>query len=362
MWVQPFRSAQSLAVPDKSNQDQRVAVLLNTNARKVDAKVIRALSHVVHDGDLFLSRSELDARRIARTVVERGYSTVFLGGGDGTFTCFVNEIANQVQQRRKVGAQAMPTFGVLRLGTGNGLASLVHASAPRGQGFLDDVLRVRAGEARDVRTLDLLSIEGKRAPFAGLGLDGQLLNDYLWVKRNLGKGVLHKTMSGAGGYFTSVAFRTLPYYLANSATVGCEVVNGKNDNAYRMAPDGSRTQTFAPGEVIYRGPLMMAAAGTIPYYGFDLKIFPFAAQARGFMNLRLGTVAPLKIVANLQGLWNGDWFPEGLHDFHVNDATVRFDRPMPFHVSGDAEGYRQELRLQVAPEPIDIVDFGRALN
>jgi len=116
MWVQPFRSEQ--LPPQKGAEDYKVAVLLNANARKVTAKVQRALSHVVPEGDLFVSRSELDARRIAQTVVDRRYHTVFLGGGDGTFTGFVNEILNQVDLRRRHhSATQAPRFGVLKLGT-----------------------------------------------------------------------------------------------------------------------------------------------------------------------------------------------------------------------------------------------------
>src|SRR5678815_4946035 len=73
----------------------RVAVLLNARARKVTPGVVRALSHVVPRADLFLSRSPKDARAIARTILTRGYDTVFCGGGDGTFIGFADEILSQ---------------------------------------------------------------------------------------------------------------------------------------------------------------------------------------------------------------------------------------------------------------------------
>lgn len=360
MWVQPFR-ADYEQVPPRVAGDQRVAVLLNASARKVSARVQRALSHVVPEGDLYLSRSELDARRIAQQVVDRGYQTVFLGGGDGTLTCFVNEILNQVALRRRHHPTPTPRFGILKLGTGNSVASVVKASSTRGDGFVDDVLRARAGEVPGYRTLDMLLVDGKRAPFAGLGIDGKLLNDYNWVKGNLGQGALSKVMTGAGGYFTSVAFKTVPYYLTHSTAVDCEVINGPA-TAYRMGPDGAPAQTYAPGEMLYRGPLMMAAAGTVPFYGFELKMFPFAGKRRGMMNLRLGMLPTTSILANLPRLWSGSWFPEGLRDFLVKDATIRFSRSMPFQVAGDAEGYRDEVHFTVAPEPIEVLDFAGALH
>ena len=251
MWVQPFRSEQ--LPPQKGAEDYKVAVLLNANARKVTSKVQRALSHVVPEGDLFLSRSELDARRIAQTVVDRRYHTVFLGGGDGTFTGFVNEILNQVELRRRHhSATHAPRFGVLKLGTGNSLAALVHSSSTRGDGILDDVLRARAGEVPGYKSVDLLMVEGRRAPFAGLGMDGKLLNDYIWVKSHLGHGLLKKMLTGVGGYFSAAAFKTLPHYLTNPLWVECEVINGQRAEAYRVGPDGNPVgAAIAPGQTLF---------------------------------------------------------------------------------------------------------------
>lgn len=359
MWVQPFR-AEAEQIPSRG-EEQKVAVLVNANARKVTPRVVRALSHAVPPGDLFISRSELDARRIAQQVVDRGYHTLFLGGGDGTLTCFINEVMTQVALRRSHHPTRMPRIGVLKLGTGNSVASLVKASSTRAEGFVDDVLRARAGEVPGFRTIDLLLIDGKRAPFAGLGMDGKLLNDYNWVKQNLGQGALKGLMTGAGGYFASVAFKTVPYYLTNSTAVDCEVVNGPA-TAYRMGPDGAPLESFKPGETLYKGSLMMAAAGTVPFYGFELKMFPFAGKRRGMMNLRLGTMPTTSILANLPKLWQGTWFPEGIRDFLVKDATIRFSREMPFQIAGDAEGYRNEVHFQVAPEAIDVVDFTGSLH
>src|SRR6516164_4088440 len=75
----------------------RIAVLLNAQARKVTPRVVRALSHVVPRSDLYLSRTPVDARRIAQAVLRRGYDTVFCGGGDGTFIGFADEILTEAE-------------------------------------------------------------------------------------------------------------------------------------------------------------------------------------------------------------------------------------------------------------------------
>ncbi len=353
-----------LVPPSEPAPEAKVAVLLNANARKVTDKVVRSLSHVVPDGDLFLSESQADCRRIATTVVDRRYNTVFTGGGDGTFVGFVNEIHRQLALRSKYFPQRAPRFGVLKLGTGNGLASWVNASSPRGEGFLDDVLRARTGEIPGYRSLDLLDVDGKLSPFAGMGVDGKLLNDYIWVKENLGKGALRRMLSGPGGYFSAVALRTVPHYLTTSTKVECEVHNGHDAPAYRLNPDGSVQSEVAPGELIFRGRLMMCAAGTIPFYGYQFRMFPFAGQRPGYMNLRLGAVGAVEALANLGNLWKGRWFPghERVCDLHAKSFTAKFARPMPFQVGGDAEGYRDSLQMRVSSEPVQLVDFHGSVN
>lgn len=364
MLVQPLRSPDLRRAPaPETAAEPKVAVLLNANARKVDARVVKSLSHVVPEQDLFLSRSQLDARRIVQTVLERGYPMVFTGGGDGTFMGFVNEVLHQVGPRGRFAGQAAPRFGILKLGTGNGIAAHVNASSTRGDGILNDVLRARTGEVPGYRPMDLLMVDGQRAPFAGLGVDGKVLNDYIWVKENLGKGLLKSVLTGGGGYFSAVACKTVPHYLTNSTWVECEVVNGQAGEAYRLGSDGRAVGApLAPGETLFRGRLMMAAAGTMPFYGYGFRMFPFASERRGFMQLRLGQVTPTQVLTHLPKLWNGRWFPEGLHDFHAREVTIRFARPMPFQVGGDAAGYRDEVHLSVAPESIELVDFNGAMN
>ncbi|MBX5484396.1 MAG: hypothetical protein IRZ16_21450 [Myxococcaceae bacterium] len=362
MLVHPLRPAELPVVPPAEPRiEPKVAVLLNANARKVTDKVIRSLSHVVPAEDLFVSRTLLDARRIAQTVVDRRYTVVFTGGGDGTFIGFLNEIHKQLELRRRYFPQTTPRFGVLKLGTGNGLSALVNASPLRGDGILDDVLRARAGEVPGYRALDLIEIDGKRTHFAGLGVDGKLLNDYIWVKENLGRGAFSRVLTGPGGYFTSVAFKTVPHYFAHSTLVECEVVNGHHA-AYKLDADGSVTAEFGPGDTLFRGKLMMCAAGTIPFYGFNFKMFPFAGKRPGTMHLRLAHVTAAEVLANLGRLWKGRWFNERIHDFYVRDVTVHFARPMPFQIGGDAEGYRDQLRMRVSDEPIQLVDFTGTVN
>jgi diacylglycerol kinase family enzyme len=332
----------------------RVAVLLNAHAGKVTPGVLRALSHVVARGDLYVSRSPLDARRIAHAVVEQGYHTVFFGGGDGTFMGFADEVLNLAARRR---VSRLPHFGVLKLGTGNGLANWVKASGVRSGGIVEDVLRARAGDVPGYRALELLSVEGRRAPFASLGIDAQLLNDYVWLKERVSGSWLSRLLTGSRGYAAAVVLRTLPQALVRPLTTECEIRNRGSTPAYRLGPHGQRLATIQPGEVLYRGPAMLAAASTIPYYGYGIRMFPFAGVDPGTMHLRVGVVQPLAVVANLAKMWRGEWFPPDVQDFLASGVDVRFDRPVPFQLGGDAAGARTGLTLAVAPERLSLVDF-----
>src|SRR5687768_9621682 len=77
----------------------RVAVLLNANARKVGPKVRSHLESLVPRGDLYWSRSLSEAEEHVGRIVERGYSTVFTGGGDGTICNTINLLHDQLRGR-----------------------------------------------------------------------------------------------------------------------------------------------------------------------------------------------------------------------------------------------------------------------
>ena len=119
---------------------ERVAVLLNANARSVSDALKRELENFVPPEDLYYSRCFDDARSIARQVLDKGYRTVLTGGGDGTFVGYVNCLFEQARQPSASTARGalklmpvpaheilMPRFGVLRLGTGNAVAEACSA-------------------------------------------------------------------------------------------------------------------------------------------------------------------------------------------------------------------------------------------
>jgi diacylglycerol kinase family enzyme len=329
-----------------------VAVLLNANAKAVNAQVRRALSLVVPDEHLFFSTSHEEAGAIAEEVVARRYGTVFTGGGDGTFVGWVNRILESAERR----AARPPRFGVLALGTGNAVAEMVGATPRR---HAQDLARYVRGEVGSVRRLDLLTCDGRRTPFAGVGIDAAVVNDYVWLKSRLAGTPLAKLGVGMAGYGLAIALRSAPRAVLERRPTYCEVVN-VGRTAWRLDPSGARSgPPIAHGELLYAGPCMLAAASTVPYYGLGLRAFPFAGGTPGSMQLRIATsIGVPTLLLNLHRIWSGGFAHEGLLDFHADRVALRFERPMPLQVGGDAEGWRDELTFSMAANPVEIVDFG----
>jgi len=327
---------------------EQTAVLLNANAKQVSPRVRAALSGLVPAESLFFSRDHDDAHRIADTVVSRGFDTVFTGGGDGTFVSWVNHILDRAETR----SEPTPRFGVLALGTGNAVAEMVGAGRP-----LDDLRRHLSGEVLPGRRLDLVTCEGRRTPFAGVGIDAAVLNDYNWLRTRLGAKAGRLT-SGLRGYGLAIALRSAPRQVFQRAPAYCEIVN-TGGPAWRLDASGERVgRSVATGELLYAGPCMMAAGSTVPYYGFKLRAFPFAGRRAGTLQVRVATRIPVPaLVLQARKIFSGEFQHPGLLDFEADRVEMSFDRPVPFQVGGDAEGYREKLTLGIATRSVELLDY-----
>jgi diacylglycerol kinase family enzyme len=335
------------ATTTSRHEPHPIAVLLNANAKQVSPRVRDALSSVVPAGSLFVSRDAEEAHRIADTVMSRGVGTVFTGGGDGTFVSWVNHILDRVERHD---AKA-PRFGVLALGTGNAVAGMVGAGRP-----VEDLRRYMNGDVPSSRRVDLVTVEGRRTPFAGVGVAAAVLEDYNWLKRRLGR----RVASGVKGYGLAIALRSAPRQILQRP-VYCEIVN-TGRTAWRVGPDGEPVgRPIERGDLLYSGPCMLAAGGTVPYYGFGLRAFPFAGRRPGAMQLRVATRIPVAaLLANVSRIFAGEFSHPGLLDFMADRVSMSFDRPVPLQVGGDAEGSRERVEMGIAPRPVEVLDF-RAL-
>jgi diacylglycerol kinase family enzyme len=326
----------------------RVAVIVNGNARRVTDDLVEVLDQIVRSGDLFVSRDINEAERIADTIVQRGYRTVLTGGGDGTFVHMVTLIVKRAQAE---GVRA-PRFGLLKLGTGNALAWVL-GSGPSGHSVVADLARLRSEGGS--RTLRLLEVEGTLTPFAGLGVDAICLDHYGQTKAMLSRSPFTKPLAtGPSAYLMSVVGRSLPEFLLRSHP-RVRVVN-EGATAVRMGPSDKPVQQFATGEVLYDGPSRLVALSTIPYWGFGARIFPFADERDDRFQLRICDITSFEVTRNIRAIWRGSYRNRTVHDFLCEKLSIHYEHPMALQVGGDVVGRRTVVHAALAA-PIEVVDY-----
>lgn len=330
---------------------QRIAVVVNGNAKNVTADVISTLDQILAGSDLFVSKKIEEAAEIAELLIEREYSTVLTGGGDGTFTVMVTEIVRAAAAR----GVSPPRFGLLKLGTGNALAWVVGAS-PGKAGMHADITRLRE-DAAGSREIRLVDVEGFLTPFAGLGADAQVLADYNATKAWMANTPLRPVSSGLVGYAVAATTRSLPGYLLGRMPRIRVYAGGAE--AHGVGADGELIRDIAPpGALLFEGPARLAALSTIPFVGFGFKLFPHTGLSPGCMQLRVSTISSTEFVRNLGPIWRGTYANEQtVRDFLVDKLTIEAEPEVEFQIGGDPQGKRDRVLAAVSSSPIRLVDF-----
>jgi len=332
---------------------QRVAVIVNENARGVRQRVIDDLAELVPPHDLYVSSSLDHSRQIAAKVVERAYDTVLFGGGDGTFVQCLSDVAAEARRRE----MELPSVGVLRLGTGNALADALGASRPTMDGLAHDLGRARRAQRQ--RPLQLLEVDGKLTPFAGCGLDAQILDDF----HKLGKIIdrVSGPMAGAIGaaprYALTVGLRSTPRFLVKRLPE-IEVIN-VGEPVYPIYWRNGRIleeEPIATGAVIWRGRASLASCSTIHNFGLGMRMFPWADAREGRFQLRCATSSAYESLRNLPAVFRGEYRSPTLSDFLCTAVEIRVERPVPMQIGGDLQdGLRARLRVEMADQPVRVL-------
>lgn len=326
----------------------RYAVVVNGNAKGVNSRVITSLDQVMSSEDLFLSECPEDSPGIARTLIERGYGTVLSGGGDGTFTSLVTQVKDEAERRLR----PLPRFAPLKLGTGNSLAWAMGVRGSKGRALQEDVRRLGTHPVTTEKRL--VEVEGYQTPFAGLGLDADVLADYTAVKRSLADTKLRSVSQGLLSYFVGGVGRTLPRKLVQG-TQRVRVIN-RGAPAQRVGGGGVPVgDPVASGDVIYEGPAVIASVSTIPCYGFGIRVFPHAAVRPDRMQLRVANMNPLTVLAHLPSIWTGQYAnPDHMFDYWVDDVEIQVTPSAALQIGGDAHGQRESLRARLSRTPIQL--------
>ncbi len=333
-----------------SSKGDRVAVVLNGNARQVTDELVRSFDQLVGSGDLFLSQSLDEAHGIALEIVESGYPVVLTGGGDGTFVQMVTSITKEARSRN----QEPPSFGLLRLGTGNSLAWALGAGTSR-KGVFADLARLRHDSPhRDVR---LIEAQDLLTPFAGAGFDALGLKHFHEVRsivRHLPW--VGKRATGAVSYAISIPILTIPE-LALRPRLEVRIVN--RGVAERLNLHGQHDgPPIEKGEVIFEGSCIAALVSTIPYWGFGVRVFPFAEnRPPNRFCLRVVATSPLHVAAHMLSAWKGTYRHKNLIDVYTDDVELQFNQPTPIEIGGDPGGMTRSMRARLHPEPVKLIDY-----
>ncbi len=335
-----------VAPQNDGSRADRVAVILNKNAKRVGPKVRQRVEAALpSNADIFYTESLEQARFIIRRIVDSGYQTLVTGGGDGTV---VNTIDEALKHRDERGYAHCPRFAVLKLGTGNAIADFL------GAGTVQDDLG--SLDAAPVRWMDLINVNGRRTTFAGFGWDAHILNNYDRMRESAERfsptRALFKTV---GGYLVAGLGKSVPEFILQRPSWKVKVIN-TGGIGLELDGDGNVIRRIAPGAVAYEGSVKMGCFGTTPYYGYKMNIMPFADRTSGMMHLRLVDINPMRAVASLREIWSGDFKHPGCHDFQLSGCQLEFEEEIPFQVAGDAAGEVKSLEIKM-DHPVRCANF-----
>lgn len=321
----------------------RAVAIVNGSARRVRGRVRGKLERAM-PGGVRITASLAEAREVIRAEIARGLDLVVLGGGDGTIVMGLALIAEACRGRGK----PEPAIGILRLGAGNAIADAVGASDDP----VGDLARLARGEGR-WRSVPMLDVLGLRAPFVGIGLDAQVLEDHEAVGRVVDRVPgARRLVGGATRYALSVATRSIPRF-ATGARPHATVTNA-GAPALEMARGGPTGRTIPSGAVMWTGAVTLVAGATLPFFGFGLKMFAFAGSRADRFHLRCGDPGLLEVLRNVPAAFRGEYFSDHVHDFLCDRVHIALDAETAVEAGGELLGRRAQLELALA-KPVTLV-------
>ena len=350
MWHDP----RMLVTPAES----AIAVVINLRARRGSDAVLRHCRELLPGARVIASRTADEAFAFLRSapVPPR---LIVSGGGDGTVVGLINAMrrgqTGPASALAPPGEPARSTLALLRLGTGNGWANATGAPAWR-SGLAQLRRLIETAMPVPVRTFDLVKVAGTAAHFAGTGKDAEIIDDF--HAQQTGPGLLPaRWRAGLPGYLVGFVSRTLPRGLTRPLAE-VELVNTGEDAL--TIDDQGRPLPLpggAHGATLYRGPVDLCAAGTVPEWGFGFRAFPFAGLVPRRFCLRVYTHGILHALWDMRGIWTGRHPMPRAHTWLLTRCQATFSRPVPFQAGGDRIGPRDQVEYALAPEQASLLDW-----
>ncbi len=321
------------------------AVLVNSNARGFQAAQRAGVFDGISSDDIYISRSLEHSDLLTRELVDKGYKAIFAAGGDGTVSHLLNEMRAIVPDPRR-----QPQIGIIRMGTGNALAD--HAGS---DSAANDLRRLARGTQVERVSASMIETEGLLAPFVGCGADAAILNDYVKLKSRVAGTPLSSAFTGVQGYFAAALSKTLPDLLRPGSRRRIFVVN-EGPVAYAVNRHGDVVDTFRRGAVLYSGGSVLAGVGSIPYFGYKLRMFPSSTRLPGFFQVRISDMNPLLVMPRIGKIWRGQVDRRhSVYDFLAQKVRFEFDGDVPLQIAGDAAGYRRDVTMRLADRNFEFI-------
>jgi len=340
--------------PPRAHDDIRIldapgqyAVLLNALAKGWSGEIHHAIQRIIPSEDLYLTDDFRQAEHTVDTLLNRDYEIIFTGGGDGTIMFLVNAIEKRVHEGR-IDRDEAPPIGVLRMGSGNAIATYLGTRRAT-----DSLEALRRGAPVAIHSLNMLESDRTMFPFAGIGWDADILNDYEDFKEAVRDTALEPYATGLSGYVAAIFSRTFPRVLRSDPVE--VVVTNRGDRAVSVDGNGETLREFEEGEVLYSGPVQTVAASSVSYWGYRIRMFPYATKKWGYSMLRCFNGDPSNILRHLPSFWRGR-FPEGdIYNYLFQRVEIESEeRAMPYQTTGEAAGYENLLDWRVADHPVHL--------
>ncbi len=311
----------------------KVVAIVNDAARKLGGRLRGKLERALPGGVRFTTSLD-DARATIRREIRRGVDLVIFGGGDGTVVMGLTLLGEACRGMGK----REPAIGVLRLGSGNAIADTVHAS----DDVVGDLERLARG-AGIKREMPLLEVLGVRAPFVGVGIDAQVLEDHALVGRVVDRVPGGRVLGGGLRYVMSVALRSIPRFAFGDRPHA--IVTNLGSPALELAESGATKREHAAGSELWRGTCTMVAGATIPYFGFGLKMFAFAGTRGDRFQLRCADPGFAEVMLAVRPAFRGDYWSDRVHDFWCDRVGIELSRESAIEAGGELLGRRTRVEL-----------------
>jgi diacylglycerol kinase family enzyme len=321
----------------------KAVAIVNGNARRLQSRLRTKLERVM-PGRVRFTESLDEARTTIRAEIRRGLDLLVLGGGDGTIVMGLTLLGEACRGT----GRPEPAIGILRLGSGNAIADTLGAS----EDTEEDLARMSRG-AGVRRRVPLIEVLGVRAPFVGMGVDAQVLEDHEAVDRMVDRVPIARRLLGdTSRRALAVALRSVPRFATNTRPHA--LVTNLGAPAIEMDREGRTGRSEPRGAVLWRGDCTLLAGATIPFFGFGLKMFAFAGSQQGMFHLRCGDAGLFEIMRKTPAALRGDYFSDHVRDFMCDRVSVKLDRETTIEAGGELLGRRNHVELSLSA-PVTMV-------